>query len=144
MSDLQNITLSDFIFFHQDTVRYGDTDRQGHVNNAMFIRFFESIRTALLYNPLNPMHDMNCSFVIADIHVKFINEINWPGNVDLGLRLIKIGNSSLIFEEAIFQNGILCGTATSVVVHISNETKRSTPLSVLKKIELEVYKKNAE
>jgi acyl-CoA thioester hydrolase len=140
----QNITLNDYTFFHQDSIRYGDTDRQGHVNNAMFIRFFESIRTALLYHPLNPMHDLNCGFVIADIHVQFINEIHWPGNVELGLRLVKIGNSSLIFEEAIFQHGILCATATSVVVHISLETKRSTPLSSLKKSELERYKKNAK
>jgi len=138
----QNITLKDYPYTYQDTIRYGDTDRQGHVNNAMFIRFFESIRTSLLYSPKHPMHDDNCSFVIADIHVQFIHEINWPGAVDLGLRLIKIGNSSLTFEEAIFQNGTLCATATSVVVHISDETKRSKPLSDEKKNQLERYKKS--
>jgi acyl-CoA thioester hydrolase len=138
----QNISIHDYTYFYQDTVRYGDTDRQGHVNNAMFIRFFESIRTSLLYHPNHIMHDINCAFVIADIHVAFKHEIHWPGKVDMGLRLVKIGNSSLTFEEAIFQNGILCATATSVVVHISNETKKSVTLSDEKKAILKAYEKS--
>jgi acyl-CoA thioester hydrolase len=139
----QNITLEDYVFFHKDIIRYGDTDRQGHVNNAMFIRFFESVRTNLLYHPEHLMHDLGCSFVIADIHVAFISEIHWPGQVDIGLRLVKIGNSSLTFEEAIFQNGKLCATSTSVVVHINNETKRSQPLSEEKKLKLRAFQKSA-
>lgn len=141
MSDSQNITLSDFTFFYQDTVRYGDTDRQGHVNNAMFIRFFESIRTNLLYHPHHIMHDEGCSFVIADIHVAFKQEIHWPGKVDMGLKLIKIGNTSLTFEEAIFQDGKLCATSTSVVVQVDNQTKKSFPLSETKKAQLRAYEK---
>ena len=38
-----------------DKIRYADTDRQGHVNNANFSTFLETGRTEILYNPDTPL-----------------------------------------------------------------------------------------
>jgi acyl-CoA thioester hydrolase len=118
----------DFKHYTFDKVRYGDTDKQGHVNNAMFARFFESSRTEILYHPDRPLHNEETSFVIANMSIDFLSEIHWPGQVDLYANVLRIGKSSITFEQAIYQHDVLCGYSTCVIVHVSNETKKSTPL----------------
>jgi hypothetical protein len=67
-------TLSDFPHRTYDKIRYGDTDRQGHINNAMFVRFYETSRAEVLYDPNNLIHDEEGSFVIANLTVDFLKE----------------------------------------------------------------------
>lgn len=122
-------TLADFPHQTYDKIRYGDTDRQGHVNNAMFVRFYETSRAEVLYDPNQLLHDDNCSFVIANLTVEFLQEIHWPGQVQIGLKVTRLGNSSITFLQALFQNGVLVSTSTAVIVHVSNETKKSKSLN---------------
>lgn len=123
-----SFSKTDFKHHTYDKVRYGDTDKQGHVNNAMFVRFLESSRTEILYHPDRPLHHEETSFVIANMSIDFLAEIHWPGQVDLYTNILRIGKSSVTFEQAIYQEGVLCGYSTCVIVHVSNETKKSIPL----------------
>ena len=49
------VRLEDFVGQAYDKLRYGDTDRQGHVNNAVFATFMETGRVELIYNPEDPL-----------------------------------------------------------------------------------------
>ncbi len=122
-------TLSDFPHRTYDKIRYGDTDRQGHINNAMFVRFYETSRAEVLYDSNNLIHDDEGSFVIANLTVDFLKEIHWPGHVEIGLKVTRLGNSSITFLQALFQNNELVSTSTSVIVHVNNQTKKSAPLN---------------
>ena len=66
--------LSDYPQTTFDKLRYNDTDRQGHVNNAVFASMLETGRVELLYHPDRPLADRQCSFVIArltlDLHAE--------------------------------------------------------------------------
>ena len=112
-----------------EKLRYADTDRQGHVNNAVFSTMLETGRVEILYDPDSPLAGSNCSFVIVSQHLTFHAEINWPGRVDIGTRLSKIGRSSMTFEQALFQNGQLKASAKTVIVQVNETTRRSEPLS---------------
>lgn len=112
-----------------DTLRYGDTDRQGHVNNAVFSTFFESGRVALLYDPDAPLADPGASFVIARLVLDFRGEVNWPGRVEIGTRVASVGRSSVALEQGLFQDGRCVATAETVIVHMDETTRRSKPLS---------------
>lgn len=125
----QSYTLADFPHQTYDKIRYGDTDRQGHINNAMFVRFYETSRAEVLYDPKNLLHDDDGSFVIANLTVEFLQEIHWPGQVQIGLKVTKIGNSSVTFFQALFQDDVLVSTSTSVIVHVNNQTKKSSRLN---------------
>ena len=57
-----------------DTVRYGDTDRQGHVNNAVFSTYLESGRVTLLLDPDAPLADPGAAFVIARLTLDFLGD----------------------------------------------------------------------
>ena len=112
-----------------DTLRYGDTDRQGHVNNAVFSTFLESGRVALLYDPDAPLADPGASFVIARLVLDFRDEVNWPGRIEIGTRVARVGRSSLTLEQGLFQDGRCVATAETVIVHTDGTTRRSKPLS---------------
>ena len=111
-----------------EKLRYADTDRQGHVNNAVFATMLETGRTELLYNPEKPLSFDNCAFVIASLTLNFISEIYWPGLVDIGTRVAKIGRSSFTLDQGLFQNGSCVATATTIIVQMNEATRRSQPL----------------
>ncbi|QLF70517.1 acyl-CoA thioesterase [Peteryoungia desertarenae] len=131
--------LEDFASRSYDKLRYGDTDRQGHVNNAVYATFMETGRVEMIYNVDDPILDPDCSFVLAKLDINYINEVLWPGTVDIGTRVKAIGRSSVTMEQAVFQNGVCCATAQTVVVHISLATRRSHPFSDAQRAKLESW-----
>jgi len=110
------------------TLRYGDTDRQGHINNAAYCTFFESGRVAFLCHEHGTIADDGFSFVIAKLSLDFLKEMNFPGTVEVGTRVNNIGKSSFTCGQALFKDGECCSTAESVIVLTDNSTKRSAPL----------------
>jgi len=72
MSDTEgDPTLNDYAIRTHDKVRYADTDRQGHVNNAVFSTYLETGRVEFLYDPKAPLADDGVSFVIARLTLEF-------------------------------------------------------------------------
>jgi acyl-CoA thioester hydrolase len=124
-----DIKLADYAFRTSDKIRYGDTDRQGHVNNAVFATFFELGRVEMLFEPSAPPLEPGTAIVIVRLAIDFKAEINWPGEVMIGTRVGGTGRSSVRFEQALFQNGRCAAAAESVVVLMDEATRRSRPLS---------------
>ena len=128
-TELQNLSFSDFPFQTFDKVRYADTDRQGHVNNAVFSTFLETGRVEFLYNPDKPLTSENGAFVIANMNLNLLAEIRWPGQVDIGTGVTKVGNSSLSLYQGVFQDGRCVATAETVIVQMDETTRKASPLS---------------
>jgi len=121
--------LADFPCIARDKLRYGDTDRQGHVNNAVFSTFLETGRAELLLNAERPMADSGCAFVIARLLLDFRGEILWPGEVTIGTRVKVVGRSSVTLAQAVFQDDRCVAIAETVIVQMDEATRRSRPLS---------------
>lgn len=121
--------LNDFVCIARDKMRYGDTDRQGHVNNAAFSTFFETGRVELLFSNETDLLGPDGSIVIARLTIDFRKELKWPGEVDIGTRIATIGRSSLRCEQALFNQGDCIATAESIVVLTDANTRRSKPFS---------------
>ena len=133
------IALEDFPFRAMDTIRYGDTDRQGHVNNAVFATFLESGRVRLLYDPANPLADSGAAFVIARLMLDFRAEIAWPGEVAIGTRVAAVGRSSMTLEQGLFQNRRCVAKAQTIIVQMDEATRQSRPLSEAAKRRLAAF-----
>ena len=131
--------LTDFPFVTTDKVRYNDTDRQGHVNNAVFATYMELARVEVLHHPDLGLREDGASLVLARLVIDFRAEIHFPGEVQIGTRVGKVGRSSIAFENAIFQYGQLCGYGEAVVVLVDGSTKRSRPISDASRARLERY-----
>ncbi len=113
-----------FPLWARDVLRYGDTDRQGHVNNAAFATFCETGRVSFLI----PLLPDGCSFVIARLILDYRAEILWPGEVDIGTMVLAVGRSSFTLGQGLFVADRCVASAESVLVLTDNTTRRSTPL----------------
>jgi len=123
-----DLKLHDFPARNFDKLRYGDTDRQGHVNNAVFATLFETGRVGVFHEGETPLLMKGFSFVIARIEIDYRAELFWPGRVEIGTGVKAVGNSSVRFVQALFQGEKLAAVAESVVVQVDSSTRRSSPL----------------
>ena len=114
------LQAADFPIRTHDKVRYADTDRQGHVNNASFSTFLETGRVEILYDPTQPLAAKGAPFVIVRLALDFRAEIHWPGNVEIGTRLVRVGRSSVTLAQAVFQDSRCVATAETVIVQVDD------------------------
>lgn len=128
MAGPTNFQLADFPFQSHDKIRYADTDRQGHINNATFSNYLETGRVEFLLDPARPLTAEDASFVIANLNLSFVAEVNWPGQIDIGTAVKKLGNSSITLLQQLFQDGTLVASAETVIVQMNNASRRSQAL----------------
>lgn len=121
--------LTDYPQTTFDKLRYNDTDRQGHVNNAVFATLLETGRVEFLYAPDGALHAPGCAFVIAGLTLSFLREINWPGRVDIGTGVTDVGRSSFTLSQGLYQNGQCVAMAQTTIVQMNESNRRSHPLS---------------
>ena len=126
--NLRELKLEDYPLNTFDKVRYRDTDKQGHVNSSVFSTFCETGRTDILFNPNLSVAAEGCTFVIANINLSLLAEINWPGTIEIGTGLIKINNSSVLIGQGLFQNGKLCAISETILVHVIGSPAKSLPI----------------
>lgn len=113
----------------KDVLRYRDTDRQGHVNNAVFATFLESGRVAIFYDPAHPLAPTGASFVIARLVLDFRAELLWPGHVEIGTSVTRVGTSSMTLAQGLFTEDSCVATAETVLVLMDEATRKSRPLT---------------
>lgn len=118
----------DFKLWTTDRLRYCDTDRQGHVNNAVFATFCESGRTSLLFEEGAPIAPPGFAWVIARLVLDFRSELNWPGEVATGTAVARIGTSSIVLKQGMFKDGVCAAEAETVIVLMDESTRRAAPL----------------
>ncbi len=121
--------LENFPFRSTDKLRYCDTDRQGHVNNAVFSTFLETGRVEFLHDTSASLPDAGSAFVIARLVLDYRAEITWPGSVVTGTRIASVGRSSIRMEQAVFQGERCVATAETVIVQTNEQTRKSQPFS---------------
>ena len=105
--------LSQFPGRTHDVIRFGDLDPQGHVNNTVFATFFETGRVAFLREPGNALSPPGTTSVLARLDISFLNELHWPGEVEIGTGIAEIGRSSFTFPVA---SGVVAGGSLMGVV----------------------------
>jgi hypothetical protein len=72
--------------------------------------------------PLSPQ------FVLARLILDYRREMRWPGAVEIGTRVERIGRSSITLAQALFQNDCCVATAQSVAVLIDARSRRACPI----------------
>ncbi len=112
-----------------ETIRFGDLDRQNHVNNAVFSTFLESGRVIILYGPEYGLIVPDSSFVLARIAIDFLGEMHWPGEVEIGTAVARVGNCSIGLDQALFVAGRCVATAENTLVLVDKATRKPRPFS---------------
>lgn len=112
-----------------ERVRWSDTDMAGHANNLSFGAFCEVSRALILRNIIHPDSEQRGSLLLAEFRLRFLSELHWPDEVDIGSGISVIGNSSYVFANALFKGDRCVAVADSRMVMIDDSTRRSRSLS---------------
>jgi len=120
--------LADFSVTSVEKLRYADTDRQGHITNTVFAVCCQNARMELLCDSRRVPVPHNTQFVIAKLVLEFRAEMHWPGIVEIGTRVERVGRSSVTLAQALFMDERCVATAESVVALMDTTTRRSALL----------------
>jgi acyl-CoA thioester hydrolase len=111
--------------------RWMDNDIYGHVNNALYYAFFDTAINEYLI--AEGGLDIAAGPVIglaAESHCQYMQPLAFPEVVEVGLRVGKLGNSSVRYELAIFKRNETYAAATGYFVHVfvDREARRAVPI----------------
>jgi len=111
-----------------DMARYGDTDLNGHVNNAAFLTYLETGRIVFLLKPGDPLAPPGHGFAIVRLVMDFRAEMRWGTGVTIGTAVPRIGRTSFTTHQAIFQDDTCTATAECVLVLLDLATRKAAPI----------------
>ena len=98
------------------TLRFSDQDPYGHVNNVAYAAYAEQGRVAYFTELLARAGRADIDFVLASVKIDYLREMRFPGTVEVGTRLLAIGNKSVTSGVGMFKDGAGVATAESVNV----------------------------
>lgn len=125
LADLADI--ASYRIFEPVTLRYSDQDSMGHVNNVAYAALIEAGRIGLFTELLKNEDDQSLNFVLAHVAIDYRKEMHFPGTVEVGGRVMKVGRSSITTGFGCFLGGTCHATATCVNVYFDPETRLSRP-----------------
>jgi acyl-CoA thioester hydrolase len=129
-----------FRHFHRIETRWADVDTYGHVNNVTYYSYFDTAVNAYLLRQggLDPQRSDVVGLVV-ETGCTFKKSLRFPEAVDVGLRVSRIGTSSVAYEIGIFREGDPEPAALGRFVHVYVEraTQRPTPVPAEQRAALE-------
>jgi acyl-CoA thioester hydrolase len=117
--------------FRTISTRWMDNDAYGHVNNVVYYSWFDTVVNAHLIEQgaLDIHHGQTIGLVI-ETQCNYFAPVQFPQTVEAGLRVAKIGNSSVRYEVGLFIQGEPLTVARGHFVHVyvDRATRRPTAL----------------
>ncbi|MEJ5988912.1 YbgC/FadM family acyl-CoA thioesterase [Ramlibacter sp. PS3R-8] len=129
------MTREEFRFFHRLRVRWAEVDMQKIVFNAHYLMYFDTAVAdywrALAMPYEEGMHQLQGDIYVKKATVEFSASARMDDTLDVGLRCSRIGNSSMVFNGAIFRGEEMLITCELVYVFADPATQTSKPVPAL-------------
>ncbi len=118
-------------------MRFSDQDAAGHVNNVALCAYLETARLTFMRDLGLMGTEADTRGISAGMTVSFLAESHWPGQVELGSGVIRIGTSSITIGSAAFKDGQCITAAEMTVVRLKGRTPH--PIGAELRTRLEKY-----
>ncbi len=131
MNDRPAPSRGDFRHFMVIPTRWMDNDVYGHVNNVTYYSYFDTaVNRHLIEAGGLDMHRDSAFGVVAETGCRFFSELTFPDIVDAGMRVTRLGNSSVTYEIGLFRGDSDEPAALGRFVHVwvDRETRRPVPV----------------
>lgn len=121
----------DYAHFQPISTRWHDNDLYGHVNNVTYYSYFDSAVNAYLIEVggLDIHNGEVVGFVVSSA-CDYFASIAFPERIEVGLRVGKLGNSSVQYELAVFKAGEDEACAAGRFVHVFVERASNRPVAI--------------
>ena len=112
-------TRADFPVRRTISTRWEDEDVYGHVNNVVYYSYFDTAVNGYLIDESGvDTRDLDAYGVVAETSCRFLRELRFPADVLAGLRVEKLGTSSVVYEIGLFQGEHASPAAIGRFVHV--------------------------
>jgi acyl-CoA thioester hydrolase len=118
--------------FARITTRWLDNDAYAHVNNVVYYAFFDTAVNELLIRSdvLDVRRGPIIGFVV-ETQCRFFTPLAFPDRIDAGVRVARIGTSSVRYEVGIFRNDDETAAAQGYFVHVYVDRASNRPVPAL-------------
>jgi acyl-CoA thioester hydrolase len=111
--------------------RWMDNDVYGHVNNVVYYSYFDTaVNQFLIERGVLDIHKGEVVGFVVDSGCAYFSSISFPDTVHAGIRVAKLGNSSVRYEIALYRNDdpLPCAAGHFVHVYVERSSNQAVPI----------------
>jgi acyl-CoA thioester hydrolase len=124
-------TRARYVHFLAIPTRWMDNDNYGHVNNVTYYSYFDTIVNEYLIRAGGlDIHAGPIIGYVVETQCRYRKPISFPETIEAGLRVGKLGNSSVRCEIGIFRQGEDDVAASGHFVHVWVDRVSNKPMSI--------------
>jgi acyl-CoA thioester hydrolase len=124
-------TRSAYPFFRTFSTRWRDNDLYGHLNNAVYYEYVDTLVNGWLIDrgglPV-PGGDVVC--IVAESGCTYRASLGFPGAIDAGLRADRVWRSSITYGIGLFAAGTQAAAAEARFTHVCVDVASLRPVPV--------------
>ncbi|MBE7220260.1 MAG: acyl-CoA thioesterase [Caulobacteraceae bacterium] len=126
--DPERLRLATYPYATELDTRFGDMDVQGHLNNVALAGLYEEARVRFV-SSLARIHSRPDGQrpMLAQATLRYLAEGRYPGRVAAASGVLRIGRTSYVIGQALFQGDVCIGTADIVIVWTASGRPASIP-----------------
>ena len=124
-------TRADYRYFQTITTRWQDNDMFGHVNNVVYYSWIDTaVNVFLIDNGILELGGSEIVGVVAETNLRYLREIAYPDPITVGIRVDKLGTSSVRYVAAVVRAEEEIASAEGFFVHVyvQKATMKPTPI----------------
>ena len=120
---------SDYNYFFKMGTRWNDNDIYGHLNNVIYYELFDTaVNKWLIKNNLVDIKNGNNIGLIVQSGCNYFSSFEYPEDIDAGIRVTKIGNSSVRYEVGLFKLNDDLASADGFFIHVYVDRVSNKPI----------------
>lgn len=129
--DARQIARKDFAHFVDVPTRWMDNDIYGHINNVTYYSYFDTTANLYLIHHcgLNPQTSQIVGFVVSS-SCEYLSSLEFPMLLEGGLRVNRLGNSSVEYGIGIFAKDAPRASAVGKFVHVFVDRTTNKSVSI--------------
>jgi acyl-CoA thioester hydrolase len=121
--------MKDYPFALAIPTRWIDNDIYGHINNVVYYAYFDTVINRFLIDEGGlDITNGPVIGVCAESQCTYHRAASFPDALEAGLRVAKLGTSSVTYEVGIFRSDTLCASGRFVHVFVDRATRKPTPI----------------
>ncbi|MBU6257324.1 MAG: acyl-CoA thioesterase [Burkholderiales bacterium] len=130
MTAARELLRPDYRYCRAVTTRWADNDIYGHVNNAVYYQYFDSVINRYLIEEGGlDIRGGIVGFIVRS-ECDFLSPVHYPGEVEVGVAVAALGRSSVRYAVALLRPGEDAPCARGAMVHVFVDVAsgRSVPI----------------
>lgn len=128
---IERTKRGDYQRFQAISTRWMDNDIYGHVNNVVYYSWFDTaVNRLLVVNGLLDIHGGKTIGLVAETGCRYFSPTAFPDEIQAGVRVAHLGDSSVRYEIGLFRNNEEDAAAVGYFVHVYVDRETERPVSV--------------